>query len=233
MQRWVSIHETNCDPIREAQYNEWCDGIHIPDVLTTPGFVRARRFQGKEFRDGRGKYMTLCEIETDDIEKTMEDREQRRSHENELGRGSASRPDFEFPVWRDVLWSQISVLTAPRNSTGKSGKWLNFVELNCDPAREDEFREWYDDTHLPDVLRTPGFVSATRYRIKEFRNGRGKYLAIYGIETDDIENTMKVRLAQRAEAAKHGRSGDNRPHLVRQVWRDVLWRQLAEHKAEP
>lgn len=57
MQRWVSIHETNCDPIREAEYNEWCDGIHIPDVLTTPGFVRARRFQSKEFRDGRGKYM--------------------------------------------------------------------------------------------------------------------------------------------------------------------------------
>jgi hypothetical protein len=28
------------------------------------------------------------------------------------------------------------------------------------PGREDEFNLWYDPTHLPDVLKLPGFVSA-------------------------------------------------------------------------
>ena len=81
MQRWVNILETNCDPTREAEYNDWYDGIHIPDVLNTPGFVRARRYQAKELRDGRGKYMALYGIETDDIDKTLKDRLERRAQE--------------------------------------------------------------------------------------------------------------------------------------------------------
>ena len=233
MQRWVNILETNCDPTREAEYNEWYQGIHIPDVLKTPGFTHAKRYQTKEFRDGRGKYMAFYGIETDDIEKTMQDRLERRAQECKLGRGSVNRPNFEFALWRDVLWTQIFASTSPHNSTSKAGKWVNLVEHNCDPAREDEYHDWYNNTHIPDVLKTPGFVSAVRYRINEFRDGRGKFLAIYEIETDDIENTMQVRLAHRAEAVKQGRAGDNRPHLIRPVWRDVLWRQLSEHTAPP
>jgi hypothetical protein len=213
MQRWASIRETNCEPGREAEYLRWYEGSYLPEALQAPGCVRAGLYEAREFRDGRGKYMALCEIETGDIEGAMR------------GTASARRPNCELPVWRDGLWQQLAKLTG--NPTGKGARWLNFVELNCDPAREDEFNAWYDEIHLPDVLDTPGFVSATRYRIKELRDGRGKYLALYGIETHDIEQTMKVRLARRAEAAKLGRSGENRPHLLRPVWRDVLWRQLA------
>jgi len=37
-------------------------------------------------------------------------------------------------------------------------------EANCaDPAREKEFSEWYDRTHLYDVMETPGIVRASRY----------------------------------------------------------------------
>jgi hypothetical protein len=75
------MFETNCDPVREAEYNDWYDTIHIPDVLKTPGFVRARRYQTKDFRDGRGKYMAIYDIETDDIEKTMKVRLERRAED--------------------------------------------------------------------------------------------------------------------------------------------------------
>ena len=54
MEKWINILATNCDPTREDEYNHWYDQIHIPDILKTPGFVRARRFLNREFRDGRG-----------------------------------------------------------------------------------------------------------------------------------------------------------------------------------
>lgn len=232
MERWVNSVETTCDPAREDEYNDWYDNIHVPDILATPGFIRARRYVHKELRDGRGKYMALYEIETSDIEKTMKLRVEKRTEEQRQGRAGTDRPNLSFSLWRDVLFRQCFEATAPQNSTSPTGKWLNFVEQNCDPLREAEYHDWYNNIHIPDILQTQSFVSARRYEIREFRDGRGKYLAIYEIETDDIEQTMKVRLAKRAEEVKAGRASISRNHLTRPVWRDVLWKQLSEQTAK-
>lgn len=65
------------------------------------------------------------------------------------------------------------------------------VESNCkDPAREDEFKNWYDNVHIPDVLETEGYLNAARYEITEAVRGQGKYVAVYEIETDDLEAMM-------------------------------------------
>ena len=72
-------------------------------------------------------------------------------------------------------------------------KWLLVAETNCtDAARETEFNEWYDKTHLPDVLETPGFIRAARYENTTPSEGKAKFLAIYEIETDDIDRFMKI-----------------------------------------
>ena len=72
-------------------------------------------------------------------------------------------------------------------------KYLLVVETNSsDPAREAEFNEWYDKTHLPDVLETPGFTRATRYEIIDPSDGKAKFLATYEIEADDIDEAMKA-----------------------------------------
>ena len=69
--------------------------------------------------------------------------------------------------------------------------WILAVETNCaDPSREKEFNEWYDNIHLQDVLQSPGMLGATRYKNSLAGEGRGKYLALYEIETEDIKQTM-------------------------------------------
>src|SRR5204862_229926 len=110
-------------------------------------------------------------------------------------------------------------------------RWINMVESNPDPSREPAFNEWYDNTHVPDILQTPGFVRARRFLNKEFRDGRGEFLAIYEIETDDLEQTMKVRLARREAETKAGRSSVSRNNLTRPVWRDVLWKPVLDKTA--
>jgi hypothetical protein len=42
---------------------------------------------------------------------------------------------------------------------------LLLVFTNAAAGREDEFHQWYDETHIPDVLAVPGVVSAQRYAV--------------------------------------------------------------------
>ncbi|MCY4426997.1 MAG: hypothetical protein OXC05_08200 [Halieaceae bacterium] len=51
-------------------------------------------------------------------------------------------------------------------------------------GREAEYNEWYDNRHLSDVCRLPGFVSARRYRLLEGESEH-RYMAIYEMDSDD------------------------------------------------
>ena len=67
-------------------------------------------------------------------------------------------------------------------------RYLFFAFSDCkDPAREEEFNEWYSNTHIPDMLQVPGMIKATRWMAAEPKEGLSrKYLALYEFETDDI-----------------------------------------------
>lgn len=72
MERWLLIAETNCStPAMEKEFNHWYDTVHIPDILETPGILRATRYENSEPPEGKGKFLALYEIETEDIEQTI------------------------------------------------------------------------------------------------------------------------------------------------------------------
>ena len=78
MAKWLLIIHSNCnDPLREEAFNEWYSNVHIPDVLTNPGFTNAARYK-QVFVPNTGyeksnpnvlesKYLATYEIETGDI----------------------------------------------------------------------------------------------------------------------------------------------------------------------
>ncbi|MFC2014802.1 hypothetical protein ACFLUP_02285 [Chloroflexota bacterium] len=90
-------------------------------------------------------------------------------------------------------------------------KYVLVVALNCtDAEKESEFNEWYNTIHLPDVLETPGFLKATRWEHNDPKEGDAKFLALYDIETENIENTMKAlqdNLAVKREAGRMSNLG--------------------------
>lgn len=72
MEKWLLTVESNCsDTAREKELNEWYDTIHLPDILETPGFVRAARYENTNPGEGQGKFLAMYEIETDDLGQTM------------------------------------------------------------------------------------------------------------------------------------------------------------------
>jgi len=65
------------------------------------------------------------------------------------------------------------------------------VLTNPVAGQEDEYNHWYNEQHIPDVLKVPGFVAAQRFlATDEGRQNGHKYLAIYEIESGDINQTM-------------------------------------------
>lgn len=79
------------------------------------------------------------------------------------------------------------------------------VLSNCtDPAREEEFNDWYTNVHIPDVLETPGIVRGMRFKLAGTpREGQAKYLALYELDTDDVaavqQGLREVLARKRAE----------------------------------
>lgn len=59
---------------------------------------------------------------------------------------------------------------------------LLIVQVDIDPAREDEFNRWYDEEHVPEKRASPGFHSARRF--KHFTIPH-RYLAIYEVDDGD------------------------------------------------
>jgi hypothetical protein len=75
-------------------------------------------------------------------------------------------------------------------------KYVILALTNPTEGNEDEFNRWYDESHIADVIDVPGFVSARRFRLadRQYQQNRTpnkhRYLALYEIETDDLDATL-------------------------------------------
>jgi hypothetical protein len=63
---------------QEAEYNEWYDNQHLPQVLDLPGFVSAQRFHlSRQVGEGPDEgtlqpYLAIYTIETDNIDGALQ-----------------------------------------------------------------------------------------------------------------------------------------------------------------
>jgi hypothetical protein len=74
----------------------------------------------------------------------------------------------------------------------------------ADPSVEDEYNDWYTNTHLPEVCSVPGVVGARRYR--RLPGGRGDtdppaapYIAVYDLDADDLGEAVRELGARSAD----------------------------------
>jgi hypothetical protein len=77
MAKYTFIVMTNPVAGKEAEYNQWYNQHHVPDVLNVPGFVCAQRFRLADTQFGGNgrdhKYLAIYEIETDDLPGTLKE----------------------------------------------------------------------------------------------------------------------------------------------------------------
>jgi hypothetical protein len=104
----------------------------------------------------------------------------------------------------------------------KMEKYLLVVESNCtDPEREEEFNDWYNNVHIPDVLEAEGHIKAERFELINPVEGKGKYLAIYEIESDDFDETWAKATVKIKEKIARGRMSSLMKATTRGVYKKI------------
>ena len=62
---------------------------------------------------------------------------------------------------------------------------LHLVAAQCSPEKEEKFNKWYNETHIPMLLKFPGLKKVTRYKqmyeVEEYPN----YLTVYQFESKE------------------------------------------------
>ena len=80
MAKFIMTVRSNPVPGREAEYNEWYDRFHVPELVMTPTFVAGQRYRLADvkpfdypgYQKPEYSYMVVYEIETDNLQKTKE-----------------------------------------------------------------------------------------------------------------------------------------------------------------
>jgi hypothetical protein len=81
-------------------------------------------------------------------------------------------------------------------------KYSMVVQSQAQPGRDEDYNAWYDDQHFSDICAIPGITGGRRLeQVMTVMGEPGlKYLALYDIETDNIESVM-------AEMGRRGAEG--------------------------
>lgn len=171
---------TDLDIEHEAAVNRWYDERHVPQRQALPGFLSARRYVAFS---GGPKYAALYDMESPDALKTdaykalsqppiqtAEDKEMVSRFKNNL-RG----------VMTQIL--QVGRETAPSPDEAKG---LLVVGLEPEQGYEEEYNAWYNDEHIPALIKVPGVLRARRFRAVE---GAPRYLAVYELTAPEVRNS--------------------------------------------
>lgn len=79
MARYKFMAQCNAFDGREADFNAWYDGQHLPDMLKIPGFISAERFT--LVGDGTYRFLAIYEMDTDDLGATLGEIDRRAGSE--------------------------------------------------------------------------------------------------------------------------------------------------------
>lgn len=69
--RGILVVMSNAAAGTDAEFNDWYDHVHLPDVLAVAGFVAARRFEAVPSVHGEEpdqRYLAIYEIEAEDLD---------------------------------------------------------------------------------------------------------------------------------------------------------------------
>jgi hypothetical protein len=209
---------TSCkDPAEDAEFNEWYDNTHLPDVLSS-GLLRnpvrfVRATDAAEDREPR--YLATWESDTETPDRLLQEVTELGQSLLQRGRVHPSLRLKHMGMLRRIdggFWSRRH---------GQEVAGVMVVSSNCtDPAREDEFNDWYSNIHLPDILSTGAFHTDYRYEDINPQESVGKYWAIYETDIDPVR-AAEILDARREWFVANNRRTDTIDPVRRSLFRRI------------
>jgi len=166
---------TEPKPELEAEFNAWYDTEHIPERVSIPGFLSARRWVA-DTRPGEGKYLATYELVSPGVLLTTE----YLTHVGEHFTPWSKRMLANATVFRRWACEQI----VPGEAEPHMMAHALFAAIGDSPhEHEAEFNRWYDEEHLPLLSRVPGVLRARRFFDPK---GTPRYIALYDLADESV-----------------------------------------------
>jgi hypothetical protein len=75
---------------------------------------------------------------------------------------------------------------------------LLLVHTNAVEGRENEFDDWYTNTHIPEMLALPSVAGATRFKVSDsfVAKTEHRYLTMYELNVDPDEALAEIQRAR-------------------------------------
>jgi hypothetical protein len=180
------VYETFSVPAeRDAAFNAWYEAERLPRLLNEPGVLAAVRWRFNT-GDPCGQYLTYFDLaDADDL--------RRRGGWRADAVGNTARGREQVAGLTELncgLYEQVfpSEEVTPRWS--EAARALLLITLESTPAIDEEFNEWYNEEHLPPLLRAAGYLRIRRFRALE---GAPTYVTLYDTTSWDDYETMPER----------------------------------------
>ena len=183
MAKGILIAAMNFSDVAEDEFHDWYDTEHIPERLAVPGFLNAERWLG-----AANPKDSVALYDLDDVSVLQS------APYRAVGRANGS------PWTKRVTGRTKSIIRLegeqirPGDALAPVGPAaaLLLIAMNVEPEQENEFNEWYNTEHLPQLGAVPGVLAARRYR------GSGatqRYAAIYHFANPDVPNSAAWKTA--------------------------------------
>jgi hypothetical protein len=159
-----------------GEFHDWYDLEHIPEREAVPGFGLCERWISEDDAS-----LAVASYDLDAIDVLRGEAYAAIAHDNlspwskRVGAICDRKLRFEG--------SQITPGDAAAPE-GAGGLLMN--AMNIAPEAEDDFNAWYDQEHIPALLKVPGTLAARRYRADESVTSTHRYVAMYHVTSPDV-----------------------------------------------
>jgi hypothetical protein len=193
----TTIHLHNVTKGREADFATWFDGKHRVDLSRLRGFRLADRFETTPEQvmpdiPQPWRFMSVYEFDYPSPEIDLPALGPLLAEARDGGLiddTTETERIYSYAMYYD--WQ-----SGPNHQKDKPFSSMFIIPANFVAGMEAEYHKWYDEVHIPEVCRTPGFVAMKRGRlspvqIEPRRYCPGSDIVMCAHQTSDLKFSVK------------------------------------------
>lgn len=197
MALYTTIHLHNVPAGREADYATWFDGAHREDLARLRGFRSADRYEVTPEQvmpdiAQPWRFMSVYDFDLTHPEIDLPALGPLLAQARDAGLiddATETERIYSYRLYSD--W-----VSGPNHVREKPFSSMFMILANFVAGMEAEYHRWYDEIHIPEVCRVPGFAAMRRGRLTEVqveprRFCPGSDVVMCGHQTDDLLFSIK------------------------------------------
>jgi hypothetical protein len=178
MSRGLLFSQMEPPPGWEEDFHSWYNDEHIPRRLAIAGFESATRY---EALDGEPRYLAcyflsdMAALDTPEYARLKSDPDER-----------TARMLANVAGFTRYICDELSDTGETSEVDDEPGA-LSVVAFAVPADDEREFEAWYQDEHVPLLMRVPGWLRVRRYRVRPgFDGPRWTHLALHELRAPEV-----------------------------------------------